>query len=109
MDWEDSPWLDALDGTAAGCWPRVLCWVKRSGSGGRCKEPDPNVLARRWRVPRESVEALLMAAVLDGALRVERGEWVVTKWAEFQSSDATGAERQARWRAGKAAGRETGE
>lgn len=98
MDWEDSPWLDALDGTAAGCWPRVLCWVKRSGTSGRCKRPDTGVLSRRWRVPREAVDLLLSAALLDGALQIVGDEWVLPNWATYQEVDATAAERKRRQR-----------
>lgn len=99
MDWEDSPWLDALDGTSAGCWPRVLCWVKRSGSAGRCRRPDTGVLARRWRVSVEAVDSLLAAALLDGALRIEADEWVLVNWAAYQEVDSTAAERKRRQRA----------
>lgn len=101
VDWEDSPWLDALDGTAAGCWPRVLCLVKRSGSAGVIKAPDLGVLARRWRVPRESIDALLSAAQSDGALVVEGGLWSIPKWDIYQKPDLTAAERVKRYRAEK--------
>jgi hypothetical protein len=99
--WEDSEWLDALDGTAAGCWPRLLCMVKRDGAAGRCKRPALAVLARRWRVPVEAIEALERAALEDDALRIEDGEWVVTAWDAYQRADPTAAERMRRYRAGK--------
>jgi hypothetical protein len=101
VSWEDSPWLDALDGAAAGCWPRLLCLVKRDGLRGRCKRPDPGVIARRWRVTRDAVTALEDAAVQDGALTIENGEWVVTAWSTYQEPDATAAVRQRRHRADK--------
>jgi len=104
MDWEDSPGLVALDGTAAGCWPRVLFWVKRSGSGGRCRRPDTGVIARRWRVPLEAVEALLTAALLDGALRIEADAWVLVNWSAYQEVDSTAADRKRRQRAKEAEG-----
>jgi len=99
--WEDSEWLDALDGTAAGCWPRLLCWVKRDGIKGRCKRPTHAVLARRWRVPQEAVAALEAAAIEDGALKIEGGDWVVTGWTEYQDVDPTTNERSKRYRESK--------
>ena len=94
VGWEDSEWLDALDGAAAGCWPRLLCWVKREGVGGRCKRPSPGVLARRWRVTRDIVTCLEDAAIEDEALVIEGDEWIVTNWDEYQNVDATATERQ---------------
>lgn len=98
VSWEDSVWLDALSGAAAGCWPRLLCTVKRDGSGGRCKRLAPTVTARRWRVKREDVAELEAAAIADGALRVDGGDWIVTNWAEYQDADPTAAVRQRRKR-----------
>src|SRR5690606_8326472 len=71
VDWEDSEWIDGLDGEAAGCWPRLLCWVKKSGVKGRCRKPAVGVLARRWRVSEEAIIRLLGAAIQDGALIVD--------------------------------------
>lgn len=101
VTWEDSAWLDALSGEAAGCWPRLLCSVKRDGVGGRCKRPTPAVIARRWRVSVEAVEALEHAAIEDGALRIEDGDWIVCAWADYQERDPNAAERMRRYRAEK--------
>lgn len=98
VTWEESAWLDALPGESAGCWPRVLCVVKRDGVMGRCKSPSTEVLARKWRVSERAITALLDAAVQDGALSVEGGEWVVTNWATYQEADRTRNERQRRYR-----------
>lgn len=96
--WQDSEWLDALDGHAANCWPPFLCYVKRNGVGGRCKMTGVAVLARHWRVARGDVEALVAAALAHGALVVEGDEWVVTGWAKYQPIDVTSAARQAKRR-----------
>ena len=98
VSWEDSEWLDALDGTAAGCWPRMLCLVKRDGVRGRVKRPAFSVLARRWRVPVEAIAALEDAAIADRALAIEDGDWVVLNWPEYNDYDKTGADRQRRYR-----------
>jgi hypothetical protein len=96
--WEDADWLDALDGTAAGCWPRVMCLVKRDGVRGACKRPSLAVVARRWRVPIEAVQALEEAAIAAGALERTDDEWRITTWDDIQPSDATAAERMRRHR-----------
>jgi hypothetical protein len=101
VGWEDSAWLDALDGTASGCWPRLLCWVKRDGIRGRVKRPHPGVAARRWRVPESAVAALEDAAISSEALAIEDGQWIVLKWKEFQEPDATTNERSKRYRQSK--------
>lgn len=97
-EWEESAWLDALTGQAAGCWPRLLCWVKLRGKGGRCRTPDLGVLARRWRVPRQAVDELMVAAMQDGAVEVIGDEMVLTNWDEYQEPDPTAAERKRRQR-----------
>ncbi len=94
--WDKSEWLNALDGTAAGCWPRLLCWVKTNGRVGRCKRPALTVLAREWRVPVESVEAFEAAAIKDGALQVDDGDWVVSGWDDFQDGAAIQARERMR-------------
>ncbi len=99
VDWEDSAWLDALPGVVSGCWPRLLCHVKRTGVRGRCRRPDHTVIARRWNVTRDIVTELEQAALADDALRIESGEWVVANWETYQLYDETGAERQRRRRA----------
>jgi len=100
--WEESEWLDVLDGEARGCWPRLLCLVKRDGVKGRTKRPSLRVLARRWSVPMQAIEAMEEAA-LEGtednppALELEGGDWIVTGWDRYQD-DPTAAERKQRQR-----------
>lgn len=101
VTWEDSEWLDALDGTAAGCWPRLLCWVASTGRRGTCRAPSLSVLARRWRVPVEAVEALVEAAKTDGALSEEGEMWIITGWQEYQEPDPTAAKRNRKHRVEK--------
>lgn len=96
--WEDSPWLDELDGTAAGCWPRILCHVKRDGVRGRAKRIPTAVAARKWRVPVAAVEALENAAVADGALRIDDGDWVIHNWDTYQQTDTRRKHRQRKQR-----------
>ena len=97
-DWEESAWLDALPGQAAGCWPRLLCHVKLRGKGGRCKAPDPSVLARRWRVPRQAVDELIAAAKQDEAIKIKGDELQVMNWPRYQEPDPTAAARKRRQR-----------
>lgn len=97
-EWEESGWLDGLSGQAAGCWPRLLCWVKLRGKGGRCKRPDPSVLARRWRVARQAVDELMHAAVKDEALEIDGNDIVVVNWAQYQEPDPTATQRKRKQR-----------
>lgn len=97
-DWEESPWLHALEGDAAGCWPRLLCWVKLRGKGGRCRWPTPAVLAHTWRVPEPVVGRLLAGALDDGAVVREENELLVTNWDTYQEPDRTAADRKRRQR-----------
>ena len=97
-DWDESEWIDGLDGAVAGLWPRLLCWVKIRGTGGRCRRPSRSVLARRWRVPVEHVAALETAAIEDGAIHIDDGDIVVENWAKYQEPDTTAAARKRRQR-----------
>lgn len=97
--WEESEWLHELDGTASGCWPRLLCMVKRDGVAGECRRPSTRRLSEMWRVPATAIQSLESAAIVAGALKIEDGGWVVVKWAEYQDYDPTNAERQRRFRA----------
>lgn len=98
-DWEESPWLHELAGESAGCWPRLLCWVKLRGQRGRCRWPSSAVLAHGWRVPRSVVENLMAAALGHGAITRDGDDLVVAKWEEFQEPDRTAAERMRKMRA----------
>lgn len=97
-DWEEDDWLHGMTGEAAGCWPRLLCWVKLRGKGGRCRYPSTAVLAHTWRVSQEAVVGLVVAGLDHGALARENGDLIVVNWDAYQEPDRTGAERQARWR-----------
>ena len=98
VEWDESGWIDALDGQAAGCWPRLLCWVKLRGKKGQCKIPDRGTLARRWRVTRQAVVELMDAALQNGALRIDGELLIVVNWGEYQEPDSTASERKARQR-----------
>lgn len=98
-EWEESGWIHALPGSARGCWPRLLCWVKLRGKRGRCKWPDPVVLAGTWKVPRSAVENMLAGALADGAIHRDMDELAVANWAAYQEPDLTAAERKRRQRA----------
>ena len=102
VSWDESDWLFDLSGAAAGCWPRLLCMIKRDGVRGQCKAPSLRVLASKWRVAVTEVEELIDAAVDDGALEVtEDDEWIVTGWEEHQG-DPAGKDRTRRHREKKA-------
>ena len=101
LGWQESEWLDAIDGHASGCWPRLLCYVKQTGTGGRCKAGKPAVLARLWKVESGDVERLLSAAYEHGSVVLEDGTWTLPMWATYQEPDRTSAERQRRYRADK--------
>lgn len=75
--------------------------VKRAGVSGSVKALDLGVLARRWRVPSESIQALVDAAIADGAIMVEDGVWTLANWDVYQKPDLTAASRQRRYRADK--------
>ena len=97
-EWDESGWIDALEGQAAGCWPRLLCWVKLRGRKGQCRTPDRSTLARRWRVTRTAVDELMDAALLDGALRIDGDILIVVNWDQYQEPDPTASERKRRQR-----------
>jgi hypothetical protein len=84
VGWEDQLWLMDLNGTAAGCWPRLLCYVKTSGVGGRCRARPASLFVRRWRVPIEDVQSLIDAAIASGNLLLDGdGDWAVADWQQY--------------------------
>lgn len=97
-EWDESGWIIGLHGLAQLAWIRLLCHVKLRGSMGRCKALPAPAAARLWRLPERHVAAMLEAAEADGALATENGEWVLTKWAEYQEVDRTAADRMRRMR-----------
>lgn len=98
VTWEESEWLENLDGPTRACWPRLLCIVKRDGVRGRCRRPSTRKLAERWGVTPRDVEALEAAAIADEALDIKDGCWVVLNWSKYQEPDPTAAERKRRQR-----------
>lgn len=96
--WEESSWLFKLDAQTSGCWVRLLCRVKLGGLRGRIKRPATEVVASQWKVGPGVVMALEVAAIANGALAIEDGDWVVLKWAEYQEPDATTAKRSRKYR-----------
>lgn len=93
VGWDDSDWIAELDALGQLAWVKLLCFVKRDGTGGRVKLPSAKVLGRRWGVPAESVEAMLEAGRKDGAIYEEGGDIVLTSWGAYQL-DATAAQRK---------------
>ena len=95
VDWDDSPWLDVLSAESQLAWIKLLCLVKKEGTGGRVKAKEPAVAAKRWGVGTEHVTKLLRAAQDDGALLIEDGCWVLQNWCKYQDNSA---ERMRRYR-----------
>lgn len=100
VTWDDSSWLARTDGNARRLWPPFLCYVKVRGVRGQTKRLDYEVLARRLDADVVDVDALLTAALKDGAVQIvaEGNDWLVTNWEEYQEPDRTNATRQARHR-----------
>ena len=97
IDWHTSDWLVVLSAESRLAWVQLICHVKAHGFAGRCKAIMPQVAERMWFVNEPSVRQMLQAAENAGALSVEDGEWVVSKWRDFQGDDS-GADRQRRFR-----------
>ena len=85
------PKIAALSDKDLRVWLRVLCYC--------AKHSDPTVdRVTRQEVPgltRQVCDRFIGLELLD----VEDGSLVIHDWVEYQPRDATGAERQARWRA----------
>lgn len=92
-EWEESEWLAVLAGDAAGCWPRLLCWVKLRGKGGRCRFPSAAVLAHQWRVGQSVVEALIAAGLEHEAIQRDGAEIVVVNWEQYQEPNTIRQQR----------------
>lgn len=88
-------------------WIELLAYVKANGVGGRVKAIPAAAAGRRWAIPTRDVEAMLEAAQQPhsreqkGALQIVDGDWLVTKWSEYQESDPNAAERMRRLRSRK--------
>lgn len=97
--WDASEWLFVLSPESQLAWVKLLCYVKTDGTNGRVKALSPVVAAKRWGIGSESVDKLVNAAVSHGAIVTENGEWCVTKWREYQITDATALDRKRKQRA----------
>lgn len=97
LTWGDSEWLSLLSDGARLAWVFVLVHVKATGIGGRAKSISSEMFARKFYLNVKDVDQLLIAAQKDGALVVEDGEWIITKWKKHQG-DETNAKRQKDWR-----------
>lgn len=101
VGWEESEWIAGLPLGARLAWVLLIGHVKTRGIGGRAKAPSTSIIARKWDIPAADVEAMIRAAVDDGALEIQDGEWVLTAWARYQEPDLTAAERKRRERASR--------
>lgn len=101
VGWEESEWIAALPLGGRLAWVLLIGHVKTRGIGGRAKAPSISIIARKWDIPQGDVEAMIRAAVEDGALLLEDGEWVLTAWARYQEPDLTATERKRRERASR--------
>ena len=79
-----SEWLFPLSAGARLAWVCLLLYVKAQGVGGKAKVLTSLIASRQWLVGEEDVVQMLSAAKTDDAVRVENGEWVIVKWADFQ-------------------------
>jgi hypothetical protein len=75
----------------------LLCHVKAHGTAGAAKRLAAHIAARVTGVTRDAFETMERAAIEDGALVVDEGEWVITGWSDRQV-DPTAAERMRRYR-----------
>lgn len=99
IDWAETGWITSISPLARLVFIQVLCHVKQRGINGRCKAPPTRVFARLYDLPETAVVECLQAALDDGALAIESGDWVIPTWMKYQHTvDTTGAERQARYR-----------
>lgn len=96
VGWHESPWLQELEYPVPWLFPALLEWVRISGRNGRCKAPSVHKMAAFFGVPVQHFETLIGAAIADGCLQVEDGEWIVANWKAYQQSDS--AERMRRLR-----------
>jgi hypothetical protein len=100
--WHESEWLADLDWPVRAVWPLILGFVGKNGKEGICKAPSLRRFASAHDVPLEYVNAFFDAVTrdkCDRALLVHEGDWIVTKWDEYQKVDRTANERQQRRRA----------
>jgi len=97
--WDDSDWVALLEPLSQLAWVKLLCYVKRDGRRGTAYALSPRAAAKKWGVPAQAVEDMIVRASEDGALVVEGGAWVVVKWSEYQEPDPTATDRKRKQRA----------
>lgn len=95
--WSQSEWLADLPPASRLAWIELLGYVKAHGYDGKARAVSPSVFGRMYGIPAKDVQALLDAALADGALRADDGSWTITGWTAHQG-DPTGAQRVRRYR-----------
>jgi len=98
--WWLSEWIVPLSEGAQLSWTRLIEYTKEKGSRGTVKAISPLVASRIWMVSQDSAAEMISAAISEGALTVDDGDWTLVNWDQYQS-DPTAAERQAKSRANK--------
>lgn len=101
LTWDASQWVHVLSDGSKLAWIKLLCYAKASGLNGRVKRLAPAYAQKVWMIGEEDIYKMEQAAIADGALTLEDGDWIVTNWRRYQG-DETGAERQKRYRSGRA-------
>lgn len=96
-DWSASDWIAEMKPASRLAWVELLCYVKAHGTAGVVKRVSPTVAARVTGVTRNEFDVMEKAAIADGALRIEGGDWIITGWGEHQM-DVTAKDRQRRYR-----------
>jgi hypothetical protein len=97
-NFDESEWLANLPPLPRLIWPLVLGHVKVHGFKGICKAPNLTRWCAGKDIPKDALDQLVEAAIADGAMVIENGEWVIPNWAEYQSVDETAYERIKRFR-----------
>lgn len=100
--WSSSGWIAALSPASRLVWVEILCYIRAHGVDGRAKRLTPEVVSSRYvtGVTCRDVTALLDAAIDDGALKIDGGDWVITNRDVFVG-DPTSAVRSRRYRESK--------
>lgn len=94
VDMMDSEWLAALPWASRAVWGEILAYVAGSSPSGRCRAPIVRRFAGGRDIPVENVDECIAAAVADGALLIEDGDWVIANWAKYQGGAKSNADRQ---------------
>jgi hypothetical protein len=94
VDMMDSEWLAALPWASRAVWGEILAYVASQAVHGRCRAPIVKRFAGGRDIPVECVEECIAAAVADGALLIEDGDWIIANWARYQGGAKSNAERQ---------------